>query len=104
LDHLEGLAAGTASFLGALLAPPNIELLHAIKLWARQVRGDLTTPLAPGPGTLFYYASLAAALVHFKARITSLSDAQLREGFAWAEGFTGAEPLAPLFKAAATKL
>lgn len=104
VEHLETLAAGTASFLAALIAPPNVELLHAIKLWARQVRGDRATPLAPGPATLFYYAALAAAMVHFKVRITSLSDAQLREGFRWAAGYSGAELLSPLFKAAEAKV
>ena len=103
-EQLEALAAGTTSLWDALVHPQNIELLHAIKQWARHVRSDPATPLSPGPATILYYAALASALVHFSQRITSLSADQLREGFAWAAEAAGAEALSSLFRLAGPRV
>ena len=77
-------------------APP-LELLELAKQWARQLRKDTTSPLFEGPATVLYYAAIAAALVRHGKRITSLSDQELREGFAWSAAQPGAEGLRTLF-------
>ncbi|HVT79923.1 MAG TPA: hypothetical protein VHM90_04645 [Phycisphaerae bacterium] len=99
-EQLEAAASGMDTFAQALLSPPNITLLHAIKQWARHTRNDSATPLSPGPATVLYYAALASALVHFSERITSLSTDQMAEGFEWAAAQIGANPLSSLFPAA----
>ena len=89
------------TFADLLLADsPNLELLEAIKHFARHV-GDLTdSPLHGIPANVLYFAAIAAALVHTDARITTLTPAQLHAGFALALTQPLPAPLASLFQQA----
>ncbi len=101
LDRLCPRAFAHPTFLDALTAPaPNLELLHAIKHWARHLRTDPASPLAGTPATVLYYAAIAAARLRLGQSITTLSDAQLRAGLLWAAAIPGTQPLAELFAAA----
>ena len=79
---------------------PAPELLAAAKQWARHVRSDPASPLCEGPATVLYFAAIAAALVHHREKITSLSVAELRDGFAWSQDQPGADKLSALLHAA----
>lgn len=104
-DRLRGLAQGHATLLGALTAPvPELELLQAIKQWARHLRGDAASPLAGSPATALYFGALAAAQWRLGQSITTLTAAQLREGYAWGAAYPAAGPLAELFAGALAAL
>jgi hypothetical protein len=110
LPELRGVAGVEVERLGSsaqgrlvdvlTAAVPEVELLQAVKLWARQVRGDGSSPLGESGATVIYYAAIAAARVGGKKSITGLSEAELRAGFEWARGVAGAEALRELFEAA----
>ena len=98
IGRLLGRSAAPATFLGQLTAkPPVPEVLESIKLFARHVRGLEASPLSGRPATVLYYGAIAAALAHGGRRITSLSDAELRNGFCWARDQSGGEALKMLF-------
>ena len=98
IERLRPLIEPHTTFLAAVSAPsPALELLDAIKQWARHVRDDPASPLAGGPATVLYYAAIAAAQARLHQRITALTDDQLRAGQAWARAFPGAESLGFLF-------
>jgi hypothetical protein len=101
IDRVRLIAAPDATIFDLLASrTPELELLKALKMWARHVRDASENPLAGAPATVFYYAALAAARVRLNQRITSLPDADLRAGCTWALAEDGASPLTPLFEAA----
>ena len=89
LDALQspaGEGGGPIGTFGELLgdAGPPIELLILSKEFGKRAKTvDPEGPLPPEVGTMLYFASIAAALVRYGRRISSLSDAELRDGFAW---------------------
>ena len=56
----------------------EVELLKAVKMWARQVRGEGANPLGGGGATVIYYAAIAAARVGGKESMTGLSEGAAR--------------------------
>jgi hypothetical protein len=100
--ELERLGSSAQGRLVEVLtaAVPEVELLRAVKLWARQVREQGASPLGASGATVIYYAAIAAVRVGGKESITGLSEAELRTGFEWARGVAGAEALRELFEAA----
>jgi hypothetical protein len=93
-----GAAAG--SLLEALLSPETpIELLEAIKAFARHVQKEETTPLHGVSGTIIYYAAIAAALLR-GTKLSKLNQPQLRDGMTWAMEQQAAAPLHRLFQKA----
>ncbi len=101
IERLRQMAGPGVTFLDVLVSDaPEIELLLALKMWARHVRDEVENPLGGAPATVFYYAAAAAARVWLKVRITSLSDAEFRAGCTWAREAAGTSPLASVFEAA----
>jgi hypothetical protein len=98
IDRLRPLAAPHATFLQLLTSPtPSLELLQALKQWARHVRDDPASPLAGAPATVLYYAAITAARTRLRQRITALTDDQLLAGIAWSRAYPGAQALTTLF-------
>jgi hypothetical protein len=64
-------------------APP-VELLRLVKEFAKLNRGQPESFLPPDVASVLYYLSIAAALVRWGERISTLSDEALQRGFAWA--------------------
>jgi hypothetical protein len=96
---------GADTFLAQLTSSrASVELLTAIKQFARHHRDDPASPLKGAPATHLYYAAIAAAMVFCEARITQLSDEQLREGFEWSLKDPAAKPLASAVSLAMQKL
>ena len=83
---------------------PSLELLKAIKTFARHAGDDAASPLRGNPANVLYFAAIAAAIDRCAARISKLSDEALREGFLWASCRSGAEALKPLYLRAKVKL
>jgi hypothetical protein len=93
------------SFLDHMTAPvPVLEMLQLIKEFARHTRDDMSSPLRGTSATVLYFGAIAAAWRGCKAKITQISNEQLRERFAWAARQKGAEQLSALFAAAAAAL
>ena len=91
----------TDSFAHQLTAiTPSLELLEAIKRFARHANSLPSHPLHGQPATLLYHAAIAAALLRCKTRITQLPNNSLRESFTWAAQQPGAEPLHSIFQSA----
>jgi len=63
---------------------PPLELLQLVKEFAKRNRGHPESLLPSEVATLLYYLALAAALVRWGERITSLRDAELERGLDWA--------------------
>ncbi len=79
--------APLVTFADALFHPhPPVELLGAIKAFAKASGDEQRGMLPQEVATMLYYLSIVAALVHCGRRITSLSDAALRKGVEWAMG------------------
>ena len=105
LHHLVKDRPGAKSFGEQLtFLFPSLELLEAIKHFARYVRDDAANPLRGNPADVLYFSAIAAALLRCDARISKLSDAELREGFAWVAQQPGAEMLQLVLRDAAAKL
>lgn len=108
LSRLEALMhhrPGTESFARQLaFITPSLELLDAIKQFAHHFRDDQASPLHGGPATVLYYAAIAAAVIRCNGTVTQLTNAQLGEGFAWAQEQPGAEELRHIFIAAITHI
>jgi hypothetical protein len=64
-------------------ASPPLELLTMTKDYAKAHLVHPETILTREIAVALYYASIALALVHHKARITQLADSQLHNGFEW---------------------
>jgi hypothetical protein len=82
LSETHGLSLKSFSDLFEHPAPP-IELLEAVKDFAK---ANLDHPESGLPGEIaaaLYYTSIAAALVHLDSRISQLTDADLRRGLLW---------------------
>lgn len=62
---------------------PPVALLKLTKEFAKANRNHPESPLPREIATVLYFASIAAALVRCRKRITELDDAALREGFTW---------------------
>jgi hypothetical protein len=88
----------TQHFLAQLTAiAPSLELLEAIKNFARHANDTPDHPLRGTPATILYYAAIAAAFFRCNARISQLSEAALREAFGWAAEQPAAGALRSLF-------
>jgi len=76
----------TLTSLGNLLAYPNppVELLEITKDFAKACRQNPNSPMPREIASVLYFASIAAALVRCRRRITGLADDALSEGFRWA--------------------
>ena len=71
---------------------PNIELLVLCKNFAKAVRVDPNWPLPAEVATVLYLASIAAARIRLDARISSMSDADLRAAVGWAMAKSWIDP------------
>ncbi len=67
---------------------PPIELLYITKEYAKTCRMARRCPIPDKVADLLYYASIAAAVVHARKRISTLDDAAMRDGFEWILGQT----------------
>jgi hypothetical protein len=92
---------GAESFARQLTSiNPSLELLQAIKRFARSINETPGHPLHGNPAMVLYYAAIAAGILRCKSLITQLPRASLREGFAWAADQPGAEELRSIFTGA----
>ncbi len=75
----------TLKSFGDLLAHQNppVELLKVTKDFAKACRMSPRGPLPREIATVLYFATIAAALVRCRRRITGLSDADLADGLRW---------------------
>ena len=80
----ESLGLTLKSF-GELLAHPNppLELLKITKDFAKACRLSPNSPMPREIASVLYFASIAAALVRCRRRITGLTNEALAEGFRW---------------------
>ena len=62
---------------------PPLELLRMVKEFAKRNLDQPGSALPSQIASALYYLSIAAALVRWGERISSLSDADLAEGFRW---------------------
>jgi len=93
------------SFADHLRSPTaDLELLDLIKQFARRMRDETSSPLRGAPATVLYYAAIAGAWLSCRARISQVTDNELRERFAWASRQKGAESLRTFFSAAVAAL
>lgn len=77
-------AAGIRTFGQLLFHPqPPVELLEAVKCFAKASRADPDSPLPDEVATVLYFAAIAAALLRRGQRITQMGDEALRYGLAW---------------------
>lgn len=77
---------------------PPLELLELTKEFAKGHRNQPESPLPVEVSTLLYYASVAAALLRCRQRISGLTDQALREGLEWAAALDWVEePIHQLF-------
>ena len=86
---MEALAAGQdglpRSFADLLRhQSPHLELLELVKDFAKANADHPENGLPKEIAAVLYYACIAAALLRLKARISKLSDADLRRGLRWA--------------------
>jgi hypothetical protein len=79
---------------GDLLAHPRppLELLDAVKQFARHCRTHPDGPLPEEIATVLYLAAIVAARVRLGERITSMDDAALRSALDWALGQPWLDP------------
>jgi hypothetical protein len=91
--------SGPMTFGAQLLSNnPSLTILTAIKMFAKQQAKERWSPLANEPARVLYFAAIAAAHFRCKARLGTLSDAELMEGIRWSMSRPGAEALTPLFR------
>jgi hypothetical protein len=79
---------------------PSLELLIAIKSLAQYIKNNTSNPMHGDPATILYFSAIASAMVHCRSRITSLTNPQLREGFAWTLDQAGAQEMRPVLAVA----
>ncbi len=65
-------------------AEPSLHLLDLTRQFAKAHHSDSEGGLPPEISLMLYYASIAAALLRCKKRISKLDDVRLAEGFIWA--------------------
>jgi len=65
---------------------PPVDLLDAVKQFAKASRGCPDAPLPDEIATVFYFLSIVVALTKCGQRITHLDDQSLRHGLDWALG------------------
>ncbi len=85
LSEAQGLMLKSFADLLHHPAPP-IELLELVKDFAKSNMDHPESCLPKEIAAVLYYTSIAAALIRLGARITHLSDAELRQGLLWAKG------------------
>lgn len=75
----------TLKSFGDLLAHPNppVELLRITKDFAKACRLSLHSPIPHDIASVLYFASIAAAMVRCRTRITGLSGDALADGLRW---------------------
>jgi hypothetical protein len=75
----------TLKSFGDLLAHPNppVELLKITKDFAKACRLSPNSPLPHDIATVLYFASIAAAMVRCRRRITGLTNDALADGLQW---------------------
>lgn len=99
LSALPGTRANTVAFAAAaqglvlksfadLLHHPHppVQLLSLTKEFAKAHRNQPDNPLPREVSTLLYFASIAAALVRCRVRITTLDADELTKSFRWGAG------------------
>jgi hypothetical protein len=62
---------------------PPIELLRSVKDFAKTSDGPMEDALPAPVASALYTLAIAAAMARLGARITTMSDAELRQGFDW---------------------
>jgi hypothetical protein len=62
---------------------PPFELLKIIKDYAKTCLSAKNSPLPSEVASVLYYATIAAAMVRCRRRISTLTDDKLRKGFKW---------------------
>ena len=62
---------------------PLLSMLQRVKRFAKACKSDPKGPLPEEVATVLYYAAVVAALLHCRQRITTLTDAALRQGVEW---------------------
>jgi len=74
----------TGQSLGALFAHahPPVRLFELIKCYAKACRQDLDSPIPEEIAVVLYFASVGAALLKCRKRITTLDNASLKKGLA----------------------
>ena len=83
-EGIDELSRGIGSFRELLLHPvPPKELLALTKEFAKSGASHPDSPVPAEVGTMLYYAAIAAALVRLQTRITTMTDAELHNGFEW---------------------
>jgi len=83
LGEAKGLVLRSFADLFHHPAPP-LELLELVKDFAKANVDHPESGLPSDIASALYYASIAAALVRLKSRISKLTDADLRRGLDWA--------------------
>jgi hypothetical protein len=83
---LEFDSSGRIRSLAELFSTPNppLELLRQVKEFAKRNYAQAESLLPREVSLMLYFASLATALLRCRARISQLSDSELRAGFEWA--------------------
>lgn len=100
-EALVRITPGLFSFAHLLAHPhPPLELLNALRLFARHHRDNTSSPIHGDPATVLYFAAIAAALATSGKRISQLDDEALRQAFRWCRDYPAAPALQPLFTAA----
>lgn len=79
------------TFADALFTPAApLELLALMKDFFRAARGEGALP--PEVATLLYYATIAAAWLHHRRRITELDEPAIQKGIDWSLAQTWLDP------------
>jgi hypothetical protein len=90
LSDAEGLLLKSYADLFRHPRPP-LRLLRLVKDFAKAASAAPAGPVPREVAQVLYYASIAAALVRWGERITSLDDEALRCGFRWVQRLSWAE-------------
>lgn len=82
-ETLSGLSIHT---FGELLLHPNpsVPALRLVKEFAKQLSENARFAYPRPVATMLYYASICAAWLRTRTRITTLSDSEIRKGLQWA--------------------
>ena len=101
IAHAEETLSGVSirTFGDLLLHPsPPVPALTLVKDFAKQLSENARFAYPRPVATMLYYASICAAWLHARTKITHLSETEIRKGVRWALKQTWLpEPLRPLF-------